>query len=282
MRKSPKTIISLFLLIFLACEVFAQVRPARKKHYELFYNSTTFVVLHRDPFSEFNKYMQEAMEKHWTITPFRFITFEEFERMRTNERASFMILADIEQKNLDHTYSFINFVMGDSKRDFEGMPDLASVPLSYLDADDYNHLYKMGAFVKFMQTHARDSDSTPRMRLAKIMNVRDDQLKQMELWVLKHELDPRIDTEEKIRKYYPYRVKIATQQEIEQAIAEDRADVAFFHKIGPEDTTRNGRGICWKFIVSAKDGSILYSSSHDVSNTEPDALLISDLEKMAK
>ncbi len=271
------TLLSLFLI-----ETMAQVRPARKKHYEKFFNSTLYVVEDRDPFSEFNKYFLEAMKKHWVITPFEVISFDDFQRMRTNENASFMILADIKQKNLDEVYEFVNFVMGDKKRDFERMPDLASVPLAYRDADDMDYLYKMGAFVKFMQTHASEKSTTPRMRLARIMNVNDERLRSMELWLLEHELAPDINTEAKIKQYYPYSVKIVTREQVAEAIANDRQDVAFFHKIGPEGATRSGRGKCWKFIVSAGDGSVLYSSSHEVSRQEPDALLATDLEELAK
>ncbi len=276
-----KNLILLVLILFVF-ESIAQVRPARRRHLNKFYNSTTYVVEDRDPFSEFNKYLKEAMEKHWTITPFEVISFDDFQRMRTNEDASFMIFADIKQRNLDQVYVFINFVMGDKKRDFESMPDLASVPLGYSDANDLNYLYKMGAFVKFMQTHVSKNDDTPRMRLARIMNVNDDKLKRMELWLLEDELAPEIRTAEAIRKHYPYPVKIATKEQIEKAIANDRKDVAFLHKIGPEDATRQGRGKCWKFIISAGDGSVLYSSSHDVDRRSPDAFLVEDLKEIAK
>lgn len=276
-----KTLILLVLSLFVF-DSMAQVRAARKKHFKKFYNSTTYLVEDRDPFSKFNTYLREAMEKHWTITPFEVISFDDFHRLRTNEDASFMVLADIKQKNLDEVYVFINFVMGDKKRDFESMPDLASVPLAYRDADDYDYLYKMGAFVKFMQTHASKDNDTPRMRLARIMNVNDDKLKQMELWLLEDELAPGIKTEEEIRRYYPYTVKIVTPEEIEEAIALDRDDVAFLHKLGPEDATRLGRGKCWKFVVSAGDGSVLYSSSHEVDGQNPDAFLVKDFEKIAR
>ncbi len=278
MRKS----VILFVLVLFAIETIAQVRPARRRQYAKFFESTTYLVEDRNPFSTFNPTLREAMERHWHLTPIKFITFQEFERMRTNEDASFMIFADIKQRNLDEVYEFINFVMGDKKRDFESMPDLGSVPLAYRDADDTNYLYKMGAFVKFMQTYAQERATTPRLRLTRFFNVKDDRLKEMELWLLEHELAPQINTVEKIERYYPYRVRITTREEIAKAIAEDRDDVAFFHKIGPEDTQSTGMGKCWKFVISAKDGRVLYSSNHDVDRQNPDALLVSDLERMAE
>ncbi len=277
-----KKLVIISLLFLFAVEAIAQVRPANRKHYEKFFRSTTYVVEDRDPFSIYNKHMKEAMEKHWKITPFRIISHAEFERLRINEDASFMVFADIKQKNLTEVYQFINFVMGDKKRDFESMPDLASVPLSYRDADDDTFIYKMGAFVKFMQTHAKDRADTPRMRLANVMNVKDNRLKNMELWLLESELSPEVNTIEKIQAVYPYKVRMVSPDDIAAAIAADRQDVAFLHKIGPQGGTRTGRGKCWKFIVSAYDGRVLFSSSHDADRQNPDAFLKADFARMAQ
>lgn len=277
-----KRFITLFVLIFLVAETFAQVRPARRREIERFFESTTYVVQDRDPFSQFNEHMKDAMEKHWYITPVKYITLSEFERMRTNENASFMIFADLKQNNVDEVYEFINFVLGDKKRDFESMPDLGSVPIAYVDADQQLYYHKMGAFVKFMQTYSLEQSNTPRLRLSRFFNVTDEKLKQMELWLLEEELSPQINSVEKIRKYYPYKVRIASREEIAEAIAQDREDVVFLHKIGPEDTMPHPGRKCWKFIIAAKDGRVLYASSHEIDRLSPDALLASDLVKMSE
>jgi hypothetical protein len=277
-----KRLITLIILIFLVVETFAQVRPARRKEVQRFFESTTYVVQDRDPFSQFNEHLKNAMEKHWHITPVKYITFSEFERMRTNEKASFMIFADIKQNNLAEVYEFINFVMGDKKRDFESMPDLGSVPISYVDADQELYYYKMGAMVKFMQTYALEQSNTPRLRLSNFFTVTDQKLKSMELWLLEDELAPHINSLEKIRNFYPYRVKIVSREDIADAISKDREDVAFLHKIGPEDTMPHPGRKCWKFIIAAKDGRVLFASSHDIDRANPDALLASDLVKMSE
>lgn len=274
--------ITLFFLLVFVMELSAQVRPAGRRDVRRFFESTTYVVKDRAPFSSFNEHLKKAMEKHWHVTPFEFITFDEFEKMRTDENASFMVFADIKQRNLEEVYEFINFVMGDRKRDFESMPDLGSVPLAYVDADQELYYYKMGAFVKFMQTYVQEQATTPRLRLSRFFNVKDDRLKSMELWLLQEEMAPQIDTKEKIRRIYPYRVRFVTREMIAEAIDQNREDVAFLHKIGPEDTVAPLGRKCWKFIIAAKDGRVLYASSHDIDRQHPDGLLASDLAKMAE
>ncbi|MFP4289533.1 MAG: hypothetical protein ACLFQS_09760 [Bacteroidales bacterium] len=278
-----KRIVTFLLVLFLANQLVAQVRPARKKEFKKFYESTTYIVKDKDPFTKFNEKMRAAIENHWTLTPVEFITYDEFHRKRTNENYSFMILANIKQNNMDEVYEFINFVMGNKKRDFERMPDLGSVPLCYREANPHNYYYKIGGFVKFMQTYAKEETTTDRLKLSKFLKMRDDQLKSMELWLLESEVAPGINTLEKIQKVYPYTVKFVTKDEIENAIDQDMENVAFLHKIGPEDTIEYFYGKrCWKFILSAKDGKVLYSSFHEIDRDNPDAFLASDLEEIKK
>ncbi len=266
------------LVLFIVTEAASQVRPARRSHYRTFMESTTYVVEDGRPFSDYNKRLKEEMDRFWTITPYEFITFDEFRRMRTNDNYSFLVLAEIKQRNVPHVYKFINFVLGDTNRDFNRMPDLGSVPLIFKDADEESFLYKLGAFVQFMQNNAKEGSGRHNLQMTRFINVRDERLHQMELWLLEEELAPDINTVEKINEYYPHTVKIVTKDDIQNAISQQREDVAFLHKIGPEDTMRAGK--CWKFIITT-NGEVLYSNDHDADIRTPDALLKEDLKLMA-
>jgi len=274
-----KRIIITIILAFILIEAISQVRPARRRHYRAFEESTTLIVIDANPFTDFNDRLKEELDRFWTITPYEFITFDEFQRKRTSDKYSFMVLAEIKQRNVPHVYKFINFVLGDPDRDFNRMPDLGSAPLAFKDADEETYLYKMGTFVQFMQNYAEEAGRQQHMRLTRFLNVRDSHVQEMELWLLEEELAPQINTVEKIQEYYPYPVRIVTKEDIRDAISQQREDVAFLHKIGPKGTVRVGK--CWKFIVTT-DGKVLYSNDHHVDATTYDALLIEDLERMAR
>ena len=270
------------ILLLFGINTIAQVRPARRREYNAFLESTTLVVKDQNPFSGYNKKIKEEMERFWTITPFEIITFEEFEQKRTDDSYSFMILADIKQDRLPHVYQFINFAIGHPSRIFNRMPDLGSVPLAYRYIDEDNYLYKMGVFVQYMQRQVEERASRRSFSLTKFLDVKDGAIHEMELWLLEDELAPDVNTVEKIAQYYPYSVRIVTRSDIELAIIEQRDDVAILHKIGPEDTLEFGRGKTWKFIVTVKGAEILYTSDHDVDRENPDAFLKDDFEKLAK
>ncbi len=260
----------------------AQIRTAKRKDYDNFKKSTTLLVKDQNPFADFNNRLLEEMERFWTITPFEVITFQEFEKKKNDNKYSFIILADIKQENLPHVYQFLNFVMGHPTKDFDKMPDLGSVPLSYRDIDEDNYLYKMGIFVQYMQRQALERSLLRNFSLTKLLEVKDGQVKNMELWLLEDELAPDVNSVEKIAQYYPYTVKIVTRDEIQQAITDQREDVAILHKIGPEDTLQYGKGKTWKFIVTVKDAIILYTHSHEVDKEKPDAFLSSDFKNISK
>ncbi|MFW5792647.1 MAG: hypothetical protein ACOCWC_00085 [Bacteroidota bacterium] len=277
-----RRIIVLSLLVLFSASTFAQIKVARRKDYKKFLESTTMVVLDQHPFNDYNERLKEEMERFWTITPYEFITFEEFEKIRRDDSYSFIILADIKQDKLPDVYQFMNFVLGDPSRNFDRMPDLGSVPLAYRDIDEDNYIYKMGVFVQYMQNQAEERSRLRNFSLTKLLDVKDDVIQEMELWLLEDELAPNVNSLDKIAKYYPYEVKLVTREEIKQAIADEREDVAILHKIGPEDTLDYGTGKTWKFIVTAKDGLVLYTNSHEVERLKPDAFLESDFKSLAK
>lgn len=275
-----KRILILAVLVLFGLQLSAQVRAAKKKDLEAFTKTKTLVVLDENPFSIINEVMKDEMKRFWKATPYEFITMKEFDEKKKDEKYSFIVFAEIEQTNLDNQYNFLNFALGSKTDDFNEMPDLGSVPLSYTSADEDNYLYKVGAFLMFMQNYTKFRSNIAHMRLQRLLNVKDRNLHSKEIWFLEEELEESVNTIEKIKEVYPHGVRIATREEIRQAIHEQNPNVAFLHKIGPEETRKSGR--VWKFIVSASDGLVLFSNNHDLSKEEPDAFLRNDFKEMAK
>ena len=59
-----------------------------------FRSSKTCVVLVDDPLSAFNAYVKEAMKEYWKISPYEFISAEEFNVRRINPSYSFIVLTE--------------------------------------------------------------------------------------------------------------------------------------------------------------------------------------------
>ena len=94
------------------------------------------------------------------------------------------------------------------------------------------------------------------------------------------DLAPEISTEEKIRAYYPNKVRIVDEEEIMKAIEEKQKDVLIVHKVGPDGVKQTGT--CMKMLIGTDDAIMYYYDSHLVDSKNANGLLISDLRRLAR
>jgi hypothetical protein len=108
-------------------------------------------------------------------------------------------------------------------------------------------------------------------------NIKD--IKTKTLYVLENELSKEVNSVARIKKVYPYKFKIATKEEIKEAISKRDKNIVYLHKVGPEGTKLNAR--CYKIIIGAGDSNFYYFDYHKINSKKPDGLLESDFKKMA-
>ena len=276
-----KKFIIVIALSILAFKLSAQINFANETEIKTFLKSKTLVVLDGNPTSTYNETIKEMMKKFWTITPYDFISIEKFDEKKTDKAFSFIMLSDAEQTEdgVKCSYNFLNFILG-GKASLTNMADLGSVPLSYSEVDESNYLYKIGGILIFMQAHVKYASEHPTI-VPKLVNKNSGiDLKNKELWLLKEELPSDFNTIEKIKTVYHYKVKLVTKEDIKKAIDDKNPDVVYLHKVGPQGTIKGGK--CWKFIVTAKEGEVLYYDGHTIDETHPDAFLQKDLKNISK
>jgi hypothetical protein len=254
---------------------------------ESFLKSKTLVVLETNPMSMYNTWIREAVEQNWTITEYEFISSNEFDNYKNDKGYSFLMTTDVffERDKLKARYKFLNLILGGDARKLSDMPDLCPVPLAYLNADEDNYTYKLGMFVRFMQNHVQLLMNDTKISSKNVFQYYNDNLlsgvKGKTLYLLKDELAPDVNTTEKIKKVYPYKVEIVTREEIEQAIARADPDIVFLHKVGPEGTRLKAR--CYKVLIGASDANFYFFDHHVIkAPKKPDGLLLGDFKKMAK
>ncbi len=257
-----------FFIFFCSLSSFSQINLAKETDYNDFMKTTTMVVMDANPFTGFNQTLVNAVEAFWKITPYEVISNKEFSVKKKVKNNSFIILseASMEVKGKILKYKMLNLVLGGKASNLNEMPDLASVPLSYIDADDEEYLYKLGGVLQFMQFFVRYNLENPNTDIFKLVQKIEGKVGDKEIWLLPEEVANEINTTEKLKKYYQGKVKFATKDEIEAAILKKDDKVLFLHKIGSEE---NG-SICWKFLIEAATGKAVYFSQDKVgSNTKP-------------
>lgn len=280
-----KPLIMAVIYLLPLTSLFSQNYVPKEADIQAFFKTKTLVVLESNPLLEYNTKITEAVENNWNITDYDFISFKEFEEKRKDPKYSFLLttVVTFEKDKTKAQYIFLQLLAGNNTRYIKDMPDLVSIPLSYRNTDEENHTYKLGVIVRFVQNHMLLLKSNPSVASGNVLtyynrNVAD--IKSKTLYVVKDELASDVNTIEKIKKLYPYRVKIVTREEIEEAINDKNPDVVFLHKVGPEGTRLKAR--CYKIVMGAADAQFYYFDYHMVTDKTPDGVLSSDFRKMAK
>ena len=250
-----------------------------------FFNTKTMVVLPDNPLLEYNIIIKKVMEQEWTITPFDFISFSQFEELRKDPQYSFLYMAQVtfENDKTDAQYRFLHVSLGGDYFRKNQMPDLASVPLAYYNVGEEQYTYKLALLVRFVQNHIKLIQEKPEIVSQNVFNYYNDNIKDIKsktLYLLEEELAKEVNSTARIKKVYPYKFKIVTKDEIQQAIKDRDENVVFLHKVGPEGTKMNAR--CYKIIIGAADANFYYFDYHKISNKEPDGFLEKDFKKLAK
>jgi hypothetical protein len=256
-----------------------------KDEIKQFTASKTCVVLEDDAFSSFNAYIKDAMKEYWKITPYEFITNDEFNKRRTDKQYSFIVLTNtnFEKDKSNSSFNFINLLQG-KKVGLSDMPEICAVPLSFAGEEDIEYGYKLGAILSFIQKHAQmisDDPSLTGRKYLKFYNKNVPLLATRTILFKKEDLAPSINTIEKIKAIYTNKVEIVPEEEIVRAIQEKRPNTVILHKVGPvgENVTS---GYCFKMLIGTDDSDMYYYNQHSIDKNNPNGFLPSDLKRLAR
>lgn len=235
--------------------------------------------------SFYNAEIKDAVNKYWKVTPVRFIKESEFNVSRTDPSYSFLVLTitNFSNDKSGSAYDFLNLLLGADVENLDELPEFCAIPLSFAGAPEEEYSYKLGLIIRFMQYHADlviKNPTTSALRYLKYYNRNVPDIKGKTILVKEEDLAPEINTEERIRAYYPNKVRIVDEEEIMRAIEEKDKDVLIVHKVGPDGVKQTGT--CMKMLIGTDDAVMYYYDSHLVDSKNANGLLISDLKRLAR
>jgi hypothetical protein len=283
-----KKLLVVIVIGLFGISLFAQKEYVPTKEELLRFKSTkTLVVLEDNPLSDFNLTAKETLPAEWKLTKFDFISWKDFEKLRTDPAYSFILLNQVKFQN-DKTnakYNFLSLLLGGTSPSLGDMADLCSVPLSYTGVEEDHYSYKLGIMLRFMQSHVQMLLEHPELLSVNIFKHYNDniaELKGKTLYFIPDELSKDINTVAKIKKVYPGDVKLVTREQMREVIDNRTPNVVFLHKVGPEGTRIKSR--CYNILMGVDDAKFYYFDYHMVGDDidEADAFLLSDLKKIAK
>lgn len=279
-----KRLALLLMCSSLVTAAFAQAPFPTADEMEQFFTGKTYFVTEDAPFSVYNSVVKSAAEKHWDITDYEFISFPEFQEVFTDPTRSFVIMTQTTYSNDKSTavYNFINLLVGKDVRGLDDMPEMISVPLSYVDVGEESYNYKMEIILQFMQQHARAIRKDPSrtgMQFLKYYNKNVPELKNKTLLIDGEDLAPELRGVD-LAEIYPYPLKVVSEQEIREATENKTPDVLILHKVGPEGTRNTG--MCFKMFFGVDDAVVYFYGEHRINSRRGDGFLERDLKRMAR
>jgi len=248
-----------------------------------FFKSKTYVVLQNNPMSEYNMKVKEAVEKFWTITPYEFITSNQFDEMRKDPEKSFLVLIQVKfpKDKIEATYNFLSVLLGSAVKKVTDNPEICGIPISYASVDEYSWGYKTKAMVTFLQNHILLMKAKPEIISADMFsyyNKSKGDIHTKELWVVEKDLAKEARSLATLQSKYKFAIKVVKPEDIEKAIEEKNSNVVFLHKVGPEGTRMQAR--CYKMIIGIGENKLYYWDYHTIKDKNDDGLLIKDLKKL--
>ena len=263
-----------------------EIKLATPEQFKKFLSTTTYVVKTDNPFSNFNNVIEESINKLWTLTKFKIISTEEFENLKTNPANSFIFLSEAAFTQNKETISLdiLNITLGTKSGNLNLMPDLGSAPLAYLPIDaeseeiEEQYLDFIPGILRFFQYNIKyQANQSQVVDLDKLANINKNLLADKILYITSNNLAMDVNSIEKIAKIYSGKVKIASKEEIYNTLlnGDSKAAVAFAIK------TNGQIGLnCFKFIIDANSGALIYYAIQEVKSKEEDGFTASDFKKL--
>lgn len=286
MKKQALFLITLFLLSTISK---AQITVPTQEQLKQFKKTKTIIFLEPNTLRVYNQQIQETAKKHWTITPYEFMTYDKelFDSLRKNPNLSFLIL-DLthfkRDKEIAH-YQFLNVTLGGDYKTFKDMPTISGLPVSYADMDEGTYDFKLGLILQFIEKHVHILLDNPKIKSSrKAARYYASNMKKIHnktLYLTQEELAPEVNSVNKIKKIYPYNVKIATAQEIEDVIDRKDPNAVILHQVAPGKDHKKAR--CWNAIIGADDASLYYFNWFFIKKGKrPQGITKKDFKKLAK
>lgn len=279
-----KILIMSAIVFFIMTSAQAQNRFVTKSQLVDFFTSTTYVVMDNNPSVGFNIFIKDAMTKYWKVTPYKIITQVDFDKMRKDNKNSFLFLSkeNLKKGNTAAFYEFLVLAMGDSSTILSNMPELVNIPLSYSGVDENEYVNKLGLIIRFVQVHVGNMKEASNHIYLRKLNYYNKYLKEIKnktLLVEDDDLAEEVNTVEKIKAIYKYDVKIVTSDELEKAIEDKLPNTVILHQISPGPDDVEGRS--YHYLLGTDDAKMYYYNYFTINEKRPAGFLAKDFRRLA-
>ena len=272
-----KTLLCALLVLAAAPLLRAQGQVTTRKHRLAdFTDKVTQVVLTGNEM--LSSALREEVVAGWTASAFEFCTLEQFEKLKSQDKYYFLIVADAPQ------ISFLTLLKGapEAKEGgMEAMHEVVALPLAAASGGDGRELTFLGARVKTVQDYTLDAMESEKVAYG------------MEAWVNKNystwghtkqirmaydDLSPEVSAKD-LEKYLDSDFQVVEKADSEQAYVDANYNTLVSYVVAP-DAPEKGDW-CYKMLFEADTHTLYYLSKHKITPKKGAGFLPEDLKRLA-
>ena len=278
-----KRIFTLVLSVIASVTMFAQ-RPTATINQvnDMLQGATLYVVLDNNPINDYNSEIRKAVEKNWTLTPFKFIHLDVLDSTKLqNPKNAFLTPVTMmfgEDKD-SVKYMFLSLLIGGEYETINDLPEVCTFPLCYEGSDEFEMTYKLPAIIAFFNKHVQTIPSNPALLKDKKFASYTKKKKNISgktIYLVKDEQSPLFDEASEISAINPLaKVSVCEDRDaLGKVIRRKEANALFLHIVGwtDEEMVQNGEmipGRCYKILLDT-EGNLYYFAFHKMSgNASP-------------
>jgi hypothetical protein len=273
----------LFAVLTICITTAQQNKKVTKEQLSTLKQSTLFVVFD-DNLIAYNVSVKAAVEKNWTLTPVKCVSYAEFEQLRANKNNFFLLLTrtSLTKDKRQIEYEYLNFLMGDNVELINDLPEVLTLPLAYTGTDDARYAGKLPVIIRFAQQHiSKMLEARGLNSFFNLKNYNDNikDIKKKTLLVVADDLGDDANTIEKIKAGYPYDVKIVSMDDLDNAIDQKTPNTLILFVVHPGDDGSFGRN--YKMIFDVTDGKMYFYYYLTVYQRQPSGFTAKDFRRIA-
>lgn len=215
--------------------------------------------------------VQDAVENGWYISPFEFITIEQFEKEKTDSSTFFLLRAD---KNAgwkeDSGMEYLSFRKGkpEATEDLNKMEEIITLPLAPVDDEEGVSLSYIPSYIAIIQKH-----------IEKVMENSINAYRGMTMYndifksgsydaALFREGDFAFEvTPEKLSKDSKGKAKFADDEEIEAQLNQPEVGTIVSLVLQPTEPVM-GSSFAYQMLICPESGDLVYYHKHRISKTK--------------
>jgi hypothetical protein len=243
----------------------AERRIATAGELATFFKSTTYVVTTNDNII-FDAFLNDAVRRFWTVTPYKVVDKGEFDALRTDENSSFLLVTKVTESKdkLKRPYLYLSLLMGSKESDssLDMMPEVASIPLACETAEGKISAMMLSPMVIFVQKHAgnikehsfKDKLMASFQQRLQAYNYNMPQLKGKTIYISKSDVDVKVNIREMEARHGNI-FRFVEKDDIARVVSEKEANAAVAFTVHPQGAEKGAYG--YKMIMDV-DGALYY------------------------